>query len=144
LEGRYPWLPHSHILRATSRFHHWQGVGPLSIKSFKNGRAYYRTEGGGMFAVDPGSYLILNHAQHYEITIESETPVSSFCVFFAPVAADAALRSLTEQAAALLNDPLTPARGGAHGGDYGAGCGAEFLVRAHASDAAVSPLLERL
>lgn len=131
---RYPNLAHSHILRATSRFHYWQGIGPLSIKSFEGGTAYYRTN-GGTFAVGPGSYLILNHDEHYEIAIESDTPVSSFCVFFSPGAAAEARRSLTASMSALLDMP-DPAEAAADAAD--------FLVRTHAADAWITPLMRRL
>jgi AraC-like DNA-binding protein len=127
-------LAHSHVLRAASRFHYWQGIGPLSIKTFEGGTAYYRTN-GGTFAVGPGSYLILNHDEWYEITIESGTPVSSFCVFFSPGAAEEARRSLTASMNALLDTP-DPASA--------AGDAADFLVRTHAADAWIMPLMRRL
>ncbi|MFK7697700.1 helix-turn-helix transcriptional regulator [Paenibacillus sp. HJGM_3] len=131
---RYPSLAHSHILRATSRFHHWQGIGPLSIKTFEGGTAYYRAN-GGMFSVGPGSYLILNHDEHYEIMIESDTPVSSFCVFFSPGAAEEVRRSLTASMSSLLDMP-DPADS--------AGDAVDFLVRTYAADRWITPLISRL
>src|SRR2546423_1072279 len=72
----------------------WEGIGPLSIKSFYNGQAFYNT-GRGYHAVNDLSYLILNHAQPYSITIESDTLLESFCIFFAPGFVEEVHRSLT-------------------------------------------------
>lgn len=44
------------ILHARSDSYFWKGKGPLSIKTFKNGRAFYHA-GHGNFAVDEGKYL---------------------------------------------------------------------------------------
>lgn len=68
------------ILHAKSKDYFWKGKGTISIKTFMNGRAFYHT-GRGHFAVDEGKYLLLNHGQEYSITIESEVPVESFCIF---------------------------------------------------------------
>jgi len=97
----------SFVLHEQSRAYHWSGVGPLSIKSFYQGRALYRL-GGGHAAVDDGSYLVLNHDQPYALTIEADAPVESFCVFFAPGLAESVYRSLALRPEALLDDPAAP------------------------------------
>lgn len=97
----------SFVLHEHARAYHWSGVGPLSIKSFYQGRALYRL-GGGHAAVDDGSYLVLNQDQPYTLTIEADTPVESFCVFFAPGLAEGVYRSLTLRPEALLEDPEAP------------------------------------
>ena len=65
-----------------ARQHHWSGAGVRSIKTFQDGFADYRV-GCAAYRVGDQGYLILNHGQYYEVTIEAANPVSSFCVFFA-------------------------------------------------------------
>jgi hypothetical protein len=43
-------LDHPAILRATARQHYWEGIGTLSVKMFRYGRAFYQS-GGGTYAV---------------------------------------------------------------------------------------------
>ena len=80
------------------------GSGWLSMKTFVGGRALYNA-GGGSVAVDTGSYLVLNDATPYTITIESASEVESCCVFWTPAAAAHAYAALTTSDVALLNDP---------------------------------------
>ena len=96
----------SAVLSARSRQHHWRGAGLLSIKSFSGGSALYQIE-GGTFLVDDERFLIFNHGQEYEITIDSDTTVESFCVFFDSHLAADALRNQTTAVDRLLDDPLT-------------------------------------
>jgi AraC family transcriptional regulator len=70
------------ILRAQGRQHEWLGVGALSIKTFRGGRAYYST-GSGYYAVDDDVYLVLNQGQPYTIAVDTNEPIDSFCIFFA-------------------------------------------------------------
>lgn len=97
-------LDHPAILRANARTHYWEGIGTLSIKMFRNGRAFYQS-GGGTFAVEDDRYLILNDRQHYSITVESPTPVESFCVFFPSGFAEAAHYGLTTPDQYLIDNP---------------------------------------
>jgi AraC family transcriptional regulator len=85
------------------REYYWQGEGWLSIKSFSGGTAFYNA-GQGHFAVDDYHYLVLNQGQPYSITIDSETPMESFCVFFKAGLADDVNRNLTSSHS-LLDDP---------------------------------------
>jgi AraC-like DNA-binding protein len=103
-----PAMHGSFILHERSRDYYWEGAGPLSIKSFYNGRALYRT-GGGHAAVDDQNYLLLNAGQPYSITIEAEQPVESLCVFFAPGFAERVQRDLASPPESLLDDPAAPA-----------------------------------
>jgi AraC-like DNA-binding protein len=114
------------------RRHFWQGTGCLSIKTFAGGRAFYRT-GLGSCAVDDAVYLVLNEGQPYSITVESESPVESFCVFVRDGLADEVHRSLREPAARLLDDPGRPT-----------GPALRFFERTYPRDRAVSPALARL
>lgn len=97
----------SHALQARGSGYHWEGNGPLSIKMFLGGAARYQA-GGGSFAVGDDRYLVLNHAQRYSITIESPTPVESFCLFFRAGLAEEVRRSLRERPEALLDKPEDP------------------------------------
>lgn len=93
------------ILHAESKQFYWKGTGSLSIKTFRNGRAYYNT-GRGHFMFEEGNYLLLNRGQEYSITIESETPVESFCVFFPDGMVEEVYRSLVTSNVQLLDVPF--------------------------------------
>lgn len=97
------------ILHETGRRHHWEGVGLLSVKTFSRGRALYNS-GPGLYGVDENSYLILNDAQPYSITIDSDRPVESFCVFFKSGFAEQVYHSLRSTQRELLDDPEPPDR----------------------------------
>lgn len=92
------------ILHETGRRHHWEGVGLLSVKTFSHGRALYGS-GPGLYGVDEHSYLILNDGQPYSITVDSERPVESFCVFFKSGFAEQVYHSLRSTERELLDDP---------------------------------------
>jgi AraC-like DNA-binding protein len=98
----------SFIISETARRHHWSGAGCLSIKSFHGGEALYDV-GRGRYRVDSNSYLILNQSQPYEITIDSEKALESFCVFFEGGFAEEVNYGLITPAAKLLDNPR-PAR----------------------------------
>jgi len=121
------------VLHAIARRHAWSGVGPLSIKTFSGGTARYTTGAGGQYAVDDRSYLLLNQGQPYAIDIESDTPVESFCVFFAPGFAAGVLHSLRGGARLLLDTPAP---------SFGAPV--EFFDRTYAHGDLLSPALLRL
>lgn len=93
------------ILHERARSYHWEGEGRLSIKSFFNGRAIYDA-GLGCHAVDDRSYLVLNNGTRYAITIESERPVESFCVFFDRGFGEEVERSLRGRPEQLLDEPF--------------------------------------
>ena len=97
------------ILHAKSAEYFWKGSGLLSIKTFKNGRALYQA-GQGHFAVDEGNYLLLNRGQEYSITIESEVPVESFCIFFPEMIVEEVYHSITTSNEQLLDDTILPKR----------------------------------
>lgn len=97
------------ILHERGRRHHWEGVGLLSVKTFSHGRALYNS-GPGLYGVDENSYLILNDGQPYSITIDSERPVESFCVFFKSGFAEQVYHGLCSTQPELLDDPEPPDR----------------------------------
>jgi|RhiMetdeSRZDD1v2_1073273.scaffolds.fasta_scaffold299404_2 AraC-like DNA-binding protein len=119
------------ILCATSRRHAWSGVGALSIKTFRGGRAHYTT-GHGYHAVDDEVYLVLNQGQPYSIAVDSDAPVESFCVFFADGLAAQVRHSLSASDARLLDAPEPPA------------AAIEFFDRTYAHDHVLSPALARM
>ncbi|MBX7219170.1 MAG: AraC family transcriptional regulator [Blastocatellia bacterium] len=94
----------THIISATGRSYFADWAGGLSLKSFSKGRVFYDT-GTGRYAVDDGSYLILNEGQPYRLTIDSPQPVESFCLFFEAGFAQEVRRALTAPASGLLDDP---------------------------------------
>jgi AraC-like DNA-binding protein len=72
----------------------------------------------------------VNHDQEYEIEIDSETPVDSFCVFFASDLVREVEHSLALVTDALLDDPLAKGK-------------APFFERTYPHDDLLSPLLIR-
>jgi AraC-like DNA-binding protein len=97
----------SFIINETSRRHHWSGVGCLSIKSFHGGEALYDV-GRGRYRVGSDSYLILNQSQPYEIAVEAEKAIESFCLFFEDGFAEEVFYSLATPAVKLLDNPQAP------------------------------------
>lgn len=93
----------SFVISETARRHHWSGAGCLSVKSFRGGEALYDI-GRGRYRVGSNSYLILNQCQPYEITVDSEQAIDSFCVFFEDGLAEEVNYSLITPAAKLLDD----------------------------------------
>lgn len=122
----------SYILHTRSRYHHWSGPGPLSVKSFVNGQAEYAV-GGRRFRVDDQCYLVLNAAQEYTIDVDRPTAVESFCLFFTPGLAEEVNYTITTPTIRLLDQPqvtwLTPLA---------------FFERTYPHDQIVSPLLAQL
>jgi AraC-like DNA-binding protein len=121
-----------HILHARSRHYYWRGEELLSIKAFFSGRALYDA-GGGTYAVDPRSYLVLNHGQTYTITIDSPTKVESFCLFFDSGFAEEMYRSLITGPEHLLAMPELPDTAAIH-----------FFERTYPHDDLLSPALLQL
>jgi AraC-like DNA-binding protein len=119
------------ILRAQGRQHVWSGVGALSIKTFRGGRAHYTT-GCGYYAVDDDVYLVLNQGQPYTIAVETNEPIDSFCIFFADGFAQQVRHSLCSTAEQLLETPDLAA------------APVEFFDRTYPHDHLLRPALARL
>jgi AraC family transcriptional regulator len=94
----------SFIIDGSNRQYNWQGIGCLSIKTFAGGEALYNV-GRGRFRVDEHSYLLLNQNQPYEITVEAQQPLASFCLFFENGLVEEVQRSLCASAVELLDEP---------------------------------------
>jgi AraC family transcriptional regulator len=99
----------THILHERALRHRWQGVGPLSIKCFFGGRAFYDV-GVGRYAVDDSSYLILNEGQTYLVDVDTQTEIESFCIFFEHGLAESVQHSLSAKTSQLLDDPVPQTR----------------------------------
>jgi AraC family transcriptional regulator len=94
----------NYILHAKSKQFYWEGNGQMSIKTFSNGKACYKTP-DGFFAVGENRHLILNEGP-YTIMIEEEKEVESFCIFFKHGLAEEVFRSFRDSADNLLSDPF--------------------------------------
>ncbi|WP_059171694.1 AraC family transcriptional regulator [Bacillus sp. FJAT-27445] len=92
------------VLHAKSSQFHWEGSGQLSIKTFSNGRAQYKTN-KGFFAVEENRFLLLNEGE-YTISIDQKEEVESFCIFFREGFAGEVLRTMSASSNELLTDPF--------------------------------------
>ncbi|WP_096186043.1 helix-turn-helix domain-containing protein [Evansella halocellulosilytica] len=92
------------VLHAKSNQFYWEGTGQLSIKTFSNGKARYKTN-QGFFVVEENRYLLLNEGS-YTISIDEKKVVESFCVFFKRGFAAEVFHSLNESNDRLLTDPF--------------------------------------
>lgn len=92
------------VLHAESPQFYWEGTGQLSIKTFSNGKAYYKTN-KGFFAVENDRYLLLNEGA-YTITIDEPVSVESFCIFFKEGFANHIFQALKRSNNQLLTDPF--------------------------------------
>ncbi|MGE8205903.1 helix-turn-helix domain-containing protein [Heyndrickxia sp. NPDC080065] len=90
-------------LHEKSNEFYWEGNGQLSIKTFTNGKAHYKTN-KGFFAVEEDRYLLLNEGP-YTISIEEDKEVESFCIFFKDQFAEEVLRTIYDSTEKLLTDP---------------------------------------
>jgi AraC-like DNA-binding protein len=122
----------NYILHERASHFYGEGVGWLSLKSFYGGQAVYNVGRGG-FRLDESTYLVLNHGQKYAITIESNTSVESFCLFFVPGLAEEVYRSLSLAPESLLAEPAPPLTHPI-----------TFFERTYPHDDLLSPLLNRL
>lgn len=102
---------------------------PLALKSVFNGQALYETA-QGKFVVEEGVYLILNAHQPYQIFIDSEMEVETFCVNFPDQLAEEVLRCLVTPMDRLLDDPVSDAD-----------TPVTFLERTYPNDQEVTPHL---
>ncbi|HEY0783785.1 MAG TPA: AraC family transcriptional regulator [Thermoanaerobaculia bacterium] len=76
----------------------------LSIKTVASGEAWYRTA-GGLFRVDSGSLLVLNHDQTYSMEVAAETGTETLCPFFQRGFLEDAARSREASDVTLLDAP---------------------------------------
>ncbi|WHY78348.1 AraC family transcriptional regulator [Neobacillus sp. WH10] len=94
----------NYVLHAKSSQFYWEGNGQLSIKTFSNGKAHYKTS-KGFFAVEESRYLLLNEGS-YTILIDENKEVESFCIFFKDGFAKEVLKTYRESTHKLLSDPF--------------------------------------
>ncbi|ARV62060.1 hypothetical protein BZZ01_28595 [Nostocales cyanobacterium HT-58-2] len=93
------------VWRQAKDYHFEDFPGSVSIKSVVKGCAVWETQ-GGRFEVDRNSYIVLNTGQNYSMTIESLSPVETFCVFFEPGFVEDAYRTRKTPNSQLLDDPF--------------------------------------
>jgi AraC family transcriptional regulator len=116
------------ILWETAYQHHWSGVGGLSIKTFRGGRALYQVE-GGLHAPEGDAYLLLNAGQDYTVTVDAPTRTESFCVFFGDVLVSDIYQNARQSTENLLALPIAP------------DATTHFYERLYPHDRLVSPVL---
>ena len=92
--------------RGVRRYEH-RFAGPLSIKGVIRGLATWETR-AGRFEVVPGSVLVLNDGEEYEITVDALQPVETFCLFFSRGFVEDAFRGAGSGSAQLLDDDRLP------------------------------------
>jgi AraC-like DNA-binding protein len=78
--------------------------GCLSIKTVVRGNALWETE-NRRFNLSEDCWLILNDRRHYTITIDSLTPVTTFCLFFERGFVEDIFRACTTPSSRLLDSP---------------------------------------
>lgn len=84
--------------------------GCLSVKSVVNGNAVWEAE-NRRFNLNEDCWLILNDRQHYSITIDSFTPVTTFCLFLERGFVEDIYRACATSCDQLLDSPFTDATG---------------------------------
>ncbi|MBV8519195.1 MAG: helix-turn-helix transcriptional regulator [Acidobacteria bacterium] len=94
--------------RNAHRYEH-RFTGPLSVKAVMRGVATWETR-AGRYEVGPGTVLLLEDGEEYEITIDSLQPVETWCFFFARGFVEDAWRAATTSSSALLDAPEDIAR----------------------------------
>jgi AraC-like DNA-binding protein len=102
---------HNAILSARGRRHAVREFsGPLSIKTVVRGSAVWQAA-AGRFELGPGRFLILNDGSPYSLTVESERPVETFCLFFQRGFVESARDAVQLAHAQLLDNPFEPPQG---------------------------------
>jgi AraC family transcriptional regulator len=93
------------ILRGRGRTHHVDHFqAPLSIKTVIRGHATWRTD-EQLFALEPGSFLVLNDQHTYSMDMELDAEGETFCIFFQRGAIEDLARSSTTREQELVDDP---------------------------------------
>ena len=77
---------------------------PLALKSVFNGQALYETDEGKVAVCDEG-YLILNAHRPYQIVIDSDVEVETFCINFPDQWVEEVFRTLVTPEDRLLDEP---------------------------------------
>lgn len=100
-----PTLDEPYILNGYNRqLTHSDIIGSLSVKTIFRGSATYGVEGSNI-RLDDNRYLILNHAQPYDMLIEADETVESFCVFFPQSWLSDVFQNMTSTDNDLLENP---------------------------------------
>jgi len=93
------------VYSGTARRHHVRPtVGSLSVKATLRGEATW-VASGDRFRVSEDHWLLLGDGEEYTLTIDSDRPVTTFCVFFRRGFVDDALLAARTPPERLLDDP---------------------------------------
>jgi AraC family transcriptional regulator len=124
------------------QYHVAEFPGPLSIKTVVHGCGIWETAEAER-VVDTGTYLVLNAARPYSITIDAREIVETFCLFFRPGFVEDVHRVESCDPVALLNEPFAAEQQEEKSAivkDNGR-LRVKFFETLHRHDALVSPLL---
>ena len=77
---------------------------PLGVRTFFGGTTHYRTDRGA-YAVDEGTWFVVNHQQPYTINFDSRTLIRSCVVFFPDGWAEDVAQNFTATPTTLLDQP---------------------------------------
>jgi AraC family transcriptional regulator len=116
------------------RYHIKDFPGPVSVKAVLRGSAVWETNQAGR-TVDAGSYLILNAAEPYTLTIDSRQEVETFCLFFRNGFVEDACRIESCDAISILDEGCS---------ERSPADGVRFFETLQAHDSIVSPILRRI
>jgi AraC family transcriptional regulator len=108
------------------------GTGTLAVRWTRNGQRFFDS-GRTQFAVDDSAYLLFNGGREFSSFVESNTPVSCYCVSFAPHLVEDVLRTLVTPEDRLLEDPFRERYQPL-----------QFFETAYRHNIMVSPMLRRL
>lgn len=103
-------MAHNFIIHQHASQYQWSGDCFLSIKSFYNGSAKYTVQ-QREYSVNQHNYLILNDCTNYNLTIDNETPIESFCVFFTPEFVCSVISELNASEEQLLDGTIKKSAG---------------------------------
>lgn len=98
------------IYGGTARRHYVAPMaGSVSIKAVLRGRAMWESD-NRQFVVGEGTFLLLADGDEYSLTIDEHEPVTTFCLFFRRNYVGEALRTVSANETALLDDPFRDTR----------------------------------
>lgn len=99
-------LRHDGVMNGRVRPYRMSGYeGNLSIKCMVQGAATWETQ-ASRHVVDARTFLVLNEGRRYSLTVGRDEAIETFCAFFTPRLVADIRRSLADDPARLLDDPL--------------------------------------
>lgn len=92
------------VMNEKGKQHHWNGVGPLSLKIVLKGDSVYQV-GNKRLTLDEGRLLVLNEGQAYTVSINSDSEVETFIVFFDRILVNDVLTDFCSTSSSLVDNP---------------------------------------